>query len=133
MPDRAAANGCTVEINNLGQAFRGPPAWLSKNRSVVRAVNGVNPCGVRNWAKPWGIRGRKSGCGKSTLAALLLGFFEQATSAEIFIRRAGAYDLSGTRIRPFNPKMRIAAGDHRRKTPGRAKRWGDRPNAPRRV
>jgi len=114
----------TVEINNLVKHFEGR-SLLSKNRSVVRAVNGVN-LRVRN-GETLGIVG-ESGCGKSTLARLLLGL-EQATSGEIFIDGL-AQMIFQDPFSSFNPKMRIAGIIEE---PLAVQRWGDRAERAARV
>ncbi len=107
----------TVEINNLVKHFEGR-ALLAKNRSVVRAVNGVN-LRVRR-GETLGIVG-ESGCGKSTVARLLLGL-EKATSGEIFIDGLAQMVFQDP-FSSFNPKMTIARIIEE---PLAVQRWGDR-------
>jgi oligopeptide transport system ATP-binding protein len=92
-----------LEVRDLVKHFRLPGGWLSGQRRVLRAVDGVSFHIPRG--EVFGIVG-ESGCGKSTLGRLLLRLLEP-TAGAIRFDGTDISRLSGRRLRDIRPRMQV--------------------------
>lgn len=92
-----------LEVQDLVKHFRLPGGWLSGQRRVLRAVDGVSFDIPRG--EVFGVVG-ESGCGKSTLGRLLLRLLDP-TSGTIRFDGTDISHLAARRLRDIRPRMQV--------------------------
>ena len=96
-----------LEIRNLRKHFPVGDGLFSRNRSVVKAVDGVNL--TVNEGETVGLVG-ESGCGKSTLGRTILRLIEP-TSGEVLFEGKNLLAMSQRELRDMRREMQIIFQD----------------------
>ena len=96
-----------LEIRNLKKHFPVGDGMFSRNKAVVKAVDGVNL--TVNEGETLGLVG-ESGCGKSTLGRALLRLIEP-TSGEVIFHGKNLLALSQRELRDMRREMQIIFQD----------------------
>jgi oligopeptide transport system ATP-binding protein len=96
-----------LEIRNLKKHFPVGQALFSRNKSVVKAVDGVNL--TVEEGETLGLVG-ESGCGKSTLGRAILRLIEP-TSGEVYFEGKNLLGMSQRELREMRRQMQIIFQD----------------------
>jgi oligopeptide transport system ATP-binding protein len=96
-----------LEIRNLKKHFPVGQALFSRNKGVVKAVDGVNL--TVEQGETLGLVG-ESGCGKSTLGRAILRLIEP-TSGEVFFEGKNLLAMSQRELRDMRRQMQIIFQD----------------------
>ena len=101
------ANGNLVEVKDLKKFFPVRAHFLSRSKTFVQAVTGVNLTIRRG--ETLGLVG-ESGCGKSTLGRLILRL-EEPTEGHIFFEGDDILEYDSERLRQLRRQMQIIFQD----------------------
>ncbi len=101
------ANGNLVEVKELKKFFPVRAHFLSRSKTFVQAVTGVN-LAIRR-GETLGLVG-ESGCGKSTLGRLILRL-EEPTEGHIFFEGDDILQYDSERLRQLRRQMQIIFQD----------------------
>jgi len=96
-----------IDIHGLKKYFTVQAGFLSGNRSVIKAVDGVSLSIFRG--ETMGLVG-ESGCGKSTLGRLILRL-EEPTGGQIFFEGEDIFNFSGMNLKGYRKKVQIIFQD----------------------
>lgn len=96
-----------LKLENLIKHYSNSTSFFGKEKSLVRAVDGVNL--YINHGETLGLVG-ESGCGKSTLAKVLL-HLERPTSGRIVFKGDDITNLRGERLRKFRSSIQMVFQD----------------------
>jgi len=96
-----------IDIHGLKKYFTVQTGFLSGNRSVIKAVDGVSLSIFRG--ETMGLVG-ESGCGKSTLGRLILRL-EEPTGGRIFFEGEDIFTFSGMNLKNYRKKVQIIFQD----------------------
>ncbi len=96
-----------IDIRGLKKYFTVQAGFLSGNRSVIKAVDGVSLSIFKG--ETLGLVG-ESGCGKSTLGRLILSL-EEPTGGQIFFEGKDTFKFSGKNLKDYRKKVQIIFQD----------------------
>jgi peptide/nickel transport system ATP-binding protein len=96
-----------LEVKNLKKYFALGSSWLEKNRSYVKAVDGVSFKVEKG--KTLGIVG-ESGCGKTTLGRTILRLYD-ITAGDVLYKDVNLNNLSKKQLVKLRPKIQIIFQD----------------------
>lgn len=96
-----------VELRDLKKHFSAGSGLFSRNKQVLKAVDGVDLSIARS--ETLGLVG-ESGCGKSTLARTLIRLYEP-TSGEMLIDGVQIDSLSERALKPYRSRMQMIFQD----------------------
>jgi len=96
-----------IDIHGLKKYFTVQAGFLSANRSVIKAVDGVSLSIFRG--ETMGLVG-ESGCGKSTLGRLILRL-EEPTEGQIIFEGDDIFNVSGMNLKDYRKKVQIIFQD----------------------
>ena len=96
-----------LKLENLIKHYSNSTSFFGKEKSLVRAVDGVNL--YINHGETLGLVG-ESGCGKSTLAKVLL-HLERPTSGRVVFKGDDITNLRGERLRKFRSSIQMVFQD----------------------
>ena len=92
-----------VEVRGLEKRFAMPSHFLSREKPVLHALNGVDA--VIRRGEAFCVVG-ESGCGKTTLGRIVMGLTEPS-NGEVHFDGSRIDDLGETRRRPFRARMQM--------------------------
>ena len=92
-----------VEVRGLEKRFAMPTHFLSREKPVLHALNGVDA--VVRQGEAFCVVG-ESGCGKTTLGRIVMGLTEPS-NGEVHFDGSRIDDLGETRRRPFRARMQM--------------------------